>query len=388
MTTTRKPFIDLEKTPIDFETKRELQPLNAYLLETPTELKDTIDGYLNLNKDHKMSARLPLVCVKYYSMYQPPLKEKHLQLLRELLQAVVDSKIDTVKKILDVYPDLLLVKPKQKLVIESQYTWQKFNVENENALTIAAKRRQFKMLEILLHYVNKLQDQDLIMNTKADVLKKWPTYEHKGEKGKFDIPHEYVTEINRMISVFKKETFPNGKKIGAKLSDETEVALRQFLDKILPEDSVTLDNSIKPELFIYAAFKIYNDNCSEWQDRKKSAFCRPIIGILQSLIPPEEAEKWCENLVGVVGHGMVISPRAKSLKLNGGIDFYRSSRDSFSALGGEYFCGILGERDAGFLRLFHLLGGQNSLEQHWNQKTAALQKLCIVQTIGHSLKIV
>jgi hypothetical protein len=61
-------------------------------------------------------------------LFKQPLKERKYQLL---VQAVVDDNRKQVKAILNQYPELLHETPKihENLVIESQYTWQKFYAE-------------------------------------------------------------------------------------------------------------------------------------------------------------------------------------------------------------------------------------------------------------------
>jgi hypothetical protein len=346
MVDTRK---DLKKTPIKLDVKRAPEPQlsNAYLAKLPKVLhEDFIIPCLDLKKDHKTSAGLSSSCVQLYSIYQPPLTKQHIQLRQKLFQAVVDGDLDIVKRILDANVALLLDKPKEDLEIQSQLTWDIFNFKDENALTIAAKRRQIEMLETLLSYVSKCQDQKLAEKTKKDALSKWPSYEHKEKKGEFDIPADYTAELKKMVNVFKNEKFPDGTGVDAKISKETELALRQFRDKILPEKAVTLDESIQPELFLYAALKIYDDcfyDFKNWDQR--DAYCKEIVGPAQRRLTREDAVPWCEGLYYVVEQQQPISARARSLKLLDNENFYLSSRESSSGLRGKYFCGV-GRGDA------------------------------------------
>lgn len=391
MTAPRKP-LDLKKT-FELDVKRvpQPQPHDAYLPKVPGPVHtDIISSFLNLNKekDYKNSAALSTSCVQLYSLYQPALTKQHLHLQQQFLQAVVDDRIEEVKSILNIHPGLLLDAPKQKLEIESQYTWQRFNLEGENALTIAAKRRQLEMLESLMPYVDKLQNQKLAGEIKADVLSKWPFYEHKEEKNEFHIPAEYITDLKAMIEVFKNETFPNGTGDEAKLSDTTEIALQQFRNKILPENAVTLAESVQVELLLYAAYKIYDDGDFDVlkDSDKQSAYRRYIHGFIQSLLSPKDAEKWCEGLVSIIAEQREISERARSLKLIGGENFYRSTWDSFSGLGGRYFCGGGGE----FWRTGRRFKASSRLfgEAISSKNTRATRLLCSAQEIDHALKIV
>src|SRR5689334_13374719 len=69
------------------------------------------------------------------------------------LQAVIDDDAEMVKKCLEINPEVFLGEPNKNLIIESQLTWQKFYAEN--ALMMAVKRKQIKMIELLLHYYDK-----------------------------------------------------------------------------------------------------------------------------------------------------------------------------------------------------------------------------------------
>jgi len=354
-----------------------------------------ISRFLNLEKDHKTSAVVTTSCLQLYRLYQPALTKQHLQLQQQLLQAVVDDQIETVKSILDIHPALLLDTPKQKLEIESKYTWQRFNLEGENTLTIAAKRRQLEMLGSLMPYVDKLQDQKLAEEIKADVLSKWPSYEHKEKKNEFYIPAEYIADLEAMIEVFKNETFPNGSGVEEKLSDKTKIALQQFRNKILPENAVTLAKSVQAELLLYAAYKIYDDylDALGYGDKRR-AYCRYIIGFIQSLLSPKDAEKWCEGLYyGIEQKQVIISERARSLKLVGGEDFYRSSWDSFSGLGGKYLCEAprwrRGSGEAVEVREGRRGYCPRLLEKLCQAKNIRATKLlCSAQKIAHALKTV
>jgi hypothetical protein len=380
----------LKNTPIKLGFKRVPQPSNAYLAKLPADLhQNFIDPCLNLEKDHKRSAGLARSSIQLYSIYQPALNKQYRP---QLFQAVVDGDIEIVKRILDTNLGLLLDKPKEDLVIQSQLTWDIFNFKDENVFTIAAKRRQIKILELLSSYLNKLQDHTLIEITKKEVLSKWPSYEHKEKKGKFDIPADYIVELNRMVNVFNDETFPNGTEVNAKISKETELALGQFRDKILPRKAATLDESIQPELFLYAALKIYDDcffDFKSWNQR--DAYCKEIVGPAQRRLTREDAIPWCEGIYYVVEENRAISDHAGSLKLGDDKNFYLAAPDFAAGLGGKYFCDSDGNRaDVGLIGGTPHRGRVRSchLKKLFQAKTAACRDLCEALTIAHALKIV
>ncbi|HLB43314.1 MAG TPA: hypothetical protein VJN02_10815 [Gammaproteobacteria bacterium] len=108
----------------------------------------------------------------------------------------------------------------------------------------------------------------------------------------------------------------------------------------LPNKAVKLDDdALDPELFLYAFYKLYANHFNRFQNwDQRDHFCIKVGGWIQSLLPPETAKIFCEGLYYVVEENRAIGSRAESLKLLDGESFYRSSRDSLSALGGKYLC--------------------------------------------------
>jgi hypothetical protein len=355
MTTSREPLVagDSKKTSSDRDIKRVLQPPQAYLPKVPPIYLNLITQFLNLEKDHKTLAGLSGSCSQLSSIYRPALTRQNRQ---KFLQPVVDNDIETVKQILNAKPALLLDKLEEDLVIDSKDTLEKLNLKGENALTIAAKRRQIEMLKILMPYVDKFQDQKLIGNIKADVLSKWPSYEHKEKKDKWNIPVHYIVELEKIIEIFKNETFPNGTEAKAKLSEKTELALEQFIDKILPAKAVTLDESIQPELFLYAAYKVHYNHYHDvnFNFDKLAAYCRRIIGLLQSRLTRKDKESW-------VG-----------LKIE---HLYRKERLDLSGIGGQYFGGSDGQPLSDGYCLSSTGKGMDWLEKIMSGKNRDFEKL-------------
>ncbi|OGT38518.1 MAG: hypothetical protein A3F11_04495 [Gammaproteobacteria bacterium RIFCSPHIGHO2_12_FULL_37_14] len=265
------------------------------------------------------------------------------EVMRQFLQAVMNDNSDLVKQLLDKHPELLVVKPiaydEKEFVIESPYTWQRFDVEDKDALTIAVKRKQFKMIELLLSYYDKLEQTEAVMTAKTDALSKWSHYEMHNDE--IVIPREYAAYLESLIDVFANETFPNGTAIDSPLGEQTEEALNWFRKITLPNKAVKLDDdALDPELFLYAFYKRYVNHFNRFQNwGQRDHFCIKVGGWIQSLLTPETAKIFCEGLYYVVEENRAINHRAESLKLLDGESFYRSSRDSLSALGGKYLCG-------------------------------------------------
>ncbi len=261
------------------------------------------------------------------------------------LQAVMDDDIETVKKCLDAEPDLISGQPDKNLVIESKLTWQKFYAES--ALTMAVKRKQIKMIELLLPYYDKLEQTEDVIKVKTEALSAWVFYETKKNAQNEDeiiIPEDYAAYAQSLIEAFKEESFPHGipgyagVPMNIALSEKTDSALESLFNLLLPKKAVKLDNYIDPELFLLALYKTYRGNFNAFQNwEQRDAFCIRMIGLAQNVLSPETAKIFCEGLYYVVEENRKISGRADSLKLLDGGTFYRPSRASRSGFGFEYF---------------------------------------------------
>jgi hypothetical protein len=282
----------------------------------------------------------------------------HARLMPIFLQAEIDDHRKKVAELLDKNPELLLVKAQKGIEIQSQYTWVTLDVENEDALSIAAKRKQIKMIELLLPYYDKLEQTEELIKARAESLSAWKNYQiQKNEENGEDeivIPREYADYAKSLIDVFREETFPKGipgkvdevsyetTPFDVALTEKTEDALKLLFAILLPKNAVKLDDSIDPELFLLALYNAYRDNFDLFQNwEQRGAFCVRMIGLAQSVLPPETAKIFCEGLYDVVVKKRKISERAESLKLLDGESFYRSSRESRSGPGMEYLCGAL-----------------------------------------------
>ncbi len=300
------------------------------------------------------------------------------------LQAVIDDDVETVKKCLDAEPDLISGQPDKNLVIESKLTWQKFYAET--ALTMAVKRKQIKMIELLLPYYDKLPQTEDIIKAKTEALSAWVFYEtQKNAEGvdEIIIPQEYAAYAQSLIDVFQEETFPNGDPgvngipLNVALSEKTECALESLFNILLPKKAVKLDDYIDPELFLLALYKTYDDDhdnndegFENWEQR--DAFCIRMIGLAQSVLPPETTNIFCSGLY-FFEENTKISAHTNSLKLRNGKAFYRPSRDVRSGLGFEYVCdngGYAGNRDAAFEIAF----SRRDLEKICRAKTTSFRK--------------
>lgn len=268
----------------------------------------------------------------------------HARLMPIFLQAVIDDNRMKVAELLDKNPELLLVKALRGIEIESQHTWLKIDAENEDALSIAAKRKQIKMIELLLPYYDRLEQTEDVIKAKADALSAWKTYttqKNTEDEDEIVIPKLYANYAQSLIDVFKVETFPNGVK--GKFSEKTEDALKLLFDILLPKKATKLDDYIDPELLLLALYKAYRDQFDSFQNwEQRDAFCVRMIGLAQSVLSPETAKIFCEGLYYVVEENRKISARAVSLKLLDGESFYRASRESLTGLGFEFLARLDG----------------------------------------------
>lgn len=271
------------------------------------------------------------------------------RLFPRLLHAVINDDRRTVREMLDINPELVLLSPVQDCVVENQCTWQKFYVED--ALTTAVKLKQIKMTELLLSYYEKLEQTPDVIETKRAALSTCKFYEIVNDE--ITIPQKYEDMAQLLIDLFKVENFPNGIPgrndipWNIELSDPTEFGLSCLLHFLVPKKAVKLDDHVDVELFLLAIYKSYLKNFdsfnSDWG--KLDAFCIRVIGLIQSALIQETGEIFCEGLDGVVtamnaGKEKEISARAASHKLAGGEDFYRITRDSRFGSGFEFLCGI------------------------------------------------
>ena len=353
----------------DQEIERVQQPDNAYLVNgtLPDEVLVHVDSYLTNIKDRSSFNQTSWLT---NSIFKQPLNESGYKILA---QAVIDDDRVTMKKLLDRYPSLALFTPSKSIEIESQLTWQRFYL-TENILTIAAKRKQIEVLEFLHSYCDQINSTDNVdtMASRSEALSAWTFYEMQtNEKGKEEIviPKKYADYAQELINVFKKETFPGGK-----LSDATEVARVSLFDRLLPEKAQKLDDYFDPELLLLAVYRAYRDNFTSFNYNwnQLDAFCIRVIGLIQSVQTPGTAKIICEGLDDVVaaeekGIKKEISTRAMEHKLKGGHPFYRSSRDSLTGLGSDYFAGIYAAR----------VGGAAAVRAAWAPAAGVLHRVFV-----------
>jgi hypothetical protein len=319
-------------------------------LEIFTSAMPRVTGMAS-NNTMTFIATLSNTCRHFHSLFKEPLSDR-AQILASLYQAVIDDNREQVKKILNARPELLLIDPAENFVIESQCTWQKMYAEN--ALVMAAKRRQIEMIKLLLPYYDKLSQTDAVVNAKAKGLSAWVHYEIDENADEIVIPEKYVKYAKNMLDVFCKETFPKGVPgqnnipMNVELSEETEEALKSLFNNLLPKHAVKLDDYFDVELLLLAVYKAYCDHFTQFNNwEQRDTFCVRVIGLIQGVQSPETAKIFCKGLEAVVaalekGQEIKLSKNACEHKLQGGEAYFRIGRDSFIGLGFYFLCGIYG----------------------------------------------
>lgn len=299
------------------------------------------------NQTNAIMGKFSSSCRRLHTLFSKELSEKKLKALKELSLAVIDENVETIQRILGAFPALLLTEP-EKLEIESQCTWQRFHAENP--LTMAVKRKQLNMIELLLPYYDHIGDQEAAMAAKAASLSAWKFYtiqkNYQSGEDEIVIPKAYSDYINSLIEKFAADTVANVE--DDTLSGETEKALTELFNTLLPEKAVKLDDYWDIELLLLAAYKGYVegfDVFQHWEQRDK--FCIRVIGLIQGCLAPETAKIFCEGLDAVVtaigqNRKPAISERALKHLLKDNSPFYRLHRSSISGLGFFFLCGIFG----------------------------------------------
>ncbi len=263
---------------------------------------------------------------KVMGVFVQMLNEKRMP---KFLHAIADDDRKTVKEMLDVNPELIVIEPPKRLEIESKLTWNKFYAEK--AFTMAIKRKQLEMVKLMLPYLDQIE------NSKAEVLAEW-VVPPIADDIEASIPVEYGIYLKSLVNVFAEERFSD-----CKLSQKTEAALHSLFNMLLPKKAVKLDDYIDVELFFLAACLAYRNNDKAFQNQhQRNAFCIRVIGLIQSVLPPETGKVFCQGLYYVVKENRKISARADSLKLSDDMPFYRSSLQPRVGLGFDFMAGNAG----------------------------------------------
>lgn len=255
----RRHIVDLDMATTPNKADSE-QPAEAHLHWLPTEIRLSIFKQIS---PKMLGGSLSQSCMLFSSDCQQTVEE---EALKTLWQAVIDDNKGLVRTILNGNAYRLLKNAPSGCTITSKYTWQKFDIEGETALSIAVKRKQIEMIKILIAYTDKIdqtkENNDAIQNA----LSKWSHYQTEridelddndasvirevifrfcyGDRPDiypqeiFFIPPAYRLYVQSLIDAFSTELFPNGAdNINAQLSNPTETALQMMRENSLPNIS-------------------------------------------------------------------------------------------------------------------------------------------------------
>ncbi len=274
----------------------------------------------------------------------------HERLIPIFLQAVIDDDRLKVTELLDKNPELLLIKSPKGIEIQCQHAWLLIDVENEDGLSIASKRKQIKMIELLLPYYDKLEQTQDAIKAKLEALSAWKTYEmQKNAAGEDEIiiPQEYTAYAQSLADLFDNETSSNC--FDGKFSEETESALSFLFNILLPKRAVKLDEYLDLELFLLALYRAANYKPATFQNMdQREEFCTRAIGLTQSVQSRETANIFLKALYyQVLNIKLKVSTdELELLKLQGNCPFYRSAPQFLDGHGFAYYYGIYGMRPA------------------------------------------
>lgn len=139
-------------------------------------------------------------------------------------------------------------------------------------------------------------------------------------------------------------------------SDKTRQLLDSLVEMLLSEEAVAIDYIDIKQLLI-AAYKAYDQYFSVNYDpavhfrtvgqRDTYAIC--VLGLITSLLVPEDGKKWCKGIYFVVNNIQPSrpNPNAEACQLDDGRSLYRPTRDSRSGSGFQFLVNIYGAAPGG-----------------------------------------
>ena len=331
-------------------------------------------------------------------------------------QALIDGEAKLLKRILSSHPQLIFQQAEEcidsavlKKGIQSQYTWQRFDVTGESLLTFATKRRQLAMIEVMTEVVEydykRLKTENLeCINHQCEVAEAFrfntiPSYQRKS------LSEVYEDEGRDYLQKVAQDQLKDNK-----FSAETEKRLQEFKEKLLPKKPIQLADYKDIELYIIVVFKlILGGHKNDYEptftvfDRHLDIFAVHIIGLLQRLLPPDVADAYYSNRNELkyshtckksMERACALEKRwDDQLKLHDTQPYYLSSEDAKKGLGIDTFvfrkpyfssgvsqCALTNECTQAtcelFLKQYHGASeGEVSGNELYEQRTKNLKKL-------------
>ncbi len=286
----------------------------APLAQLPPDLLGEVTKRLS----NEAMGRLSQTCRLFHASFQETMRTIELQ------QAVLDGDIPGIQRILNAQPELLLLEPKRKHVIQSQLTRKK--VFGEMPFAMALKTRQNKVIKTILPYIAKID------NGQQKALALWDEIDM--------LPVKAPYHFKSLIDVIVQETFRYG--FGGKLSDATEQALKAFKDSVNPEDAIALNDDYDVLGHLVSAAKAFKKHIDQFTNREQRAlYAIRVYGFLQFVLQRENGEAHCHGLSFVACGEKPTSDRARNLELIEGEAFFRGNGEA--GLGIDFWCGRLGD---------------------------------------------
>jgi hypothetical protein len=300
----------------------------------PDEIIQCIGSFIQEKKDIVAFA---ITCKTTQHFFQPVFEKF------DLIQSVIDEDKETMKKLLDKKPELLIKCPKKNYVIQSKKTWQKFCIEEP--LTMASKRGQLEMVKLMLPYFEKLEKCGILKDSKAEILSQLILHETNAKE-----KEQYSLKMKSLIAVIAKEKFLNGNensRLIDQINQETQEALGTFRKELLPDMAITLDHYFNINELLISAYTTYNNHFKTLHDwNQRALYCVGVLGFLQSLLTPEIAKVLCVGLSKVVREDASINDRTIALNLADNTPFYRTAKLSCKGIGFDFLVNSAGVTDS------------------------------------------
>lgn len=157
------------------------QTSTAKLTRVPDALLDTpvsgILSYLDAKDSTHARVSLSTSCMTLYQQTERARQSRKKQVLEQLVQATLDHKLSAVSSILHSYPRSLFENLEAGSIIESQFTWLRYQAVGESAFSIAQKFLLGDVLKKVMfpHYLKLLDEARRLPDTKHafELEKQW-----------------------------------------------------------------------------------------------------------------------------------------------------------------------------------------------------------------------
>lgn len=300
----------------------------------PIELNDKVGTWLDISS----TAALSQSCL---ALLSTTAKRRHDNVFTAFLKAAIHDKRETVKRILDGNPHLLLTPIPQDTTIKTLSHQVFYTNTDDTVPLVVAKLGQIEMLKLMRPYFNHLPNSAEATTMLAKIQKSWPYQYSKSAEGKLEIniPEEYMYYANALVDAFVAEPIPNN----TNLSGSAQSAFLALFNILLPKKAVSLDDYLHPELFLIALMKTqFSRNKIDFRNFNQiAAYYVRLIGLTQSILPAESIKIILSGFIQMM-KGSDIKKHADNLMFNDEkTPFYPDERpevDSTTGAGFDFFC--------------------------------------------------